>query len=231
MGLNFDFREMNSRKRQIRRPKNPNDKTTVISIYPKRMVKDFITLEPGLFTIEGGNIKKPSLMVLGSSSWWSGSNPDSPLLEVQVSSFNVAESLIKDICSGLIGYKTNERMPGLFFIPGEISLATLLTVHKHELSLAEEKQTKWYDELIRMANVDWSKAQGNPLAISDDSRLAANELGRKDLPWMGQFVQTELIPCAACGAPRNPKYPVCGSCHNIIDLKRAEELGIKAKVG
>src|ERR1041385_6583169 len=131
----------------------------------------------------------------------------------------MAESLIRDSCGSLLCYKSGERSPGVFFLPGEVSLTDLLTKHKVELARADEMQTAWYNELIRMANIDWPRAHGNPLAIHDDSRLAANELGRKDLPWMGQFVQVELIPCAACGAPRNPKYPVCGSCHNVIDKK------------
>lgn len=230
MGLNFDFREMNSRSRQVRRPKNIHDKATIVSIFPKDMSKDFITLEPGYFTIKAGKIDKPSLMTIGSSSWWSGSNPDQPLLEVQVSSVNLAESIIRDIVSGLLCYKVNERQPGLFFLPGEVSLVDLTTKYKNELKHASELQENWYNELIRMANIDWPKAQGNPLAIHDDSRLAANELGRKDLPWMGQFVVQELIPCVACGAPRNPKYPICSSCHSVIDTKLADSLGIK-KVG
>jgi hypothetical protein len=232
MGLDFDFRRANENKRYVRTPKSPFDLSTVISIFPKDVSCNFITLEPGYFTIKKGSVKSPSLLTIGISSWWNDQGPGRPSLEIQVSSFDVATSIIRDSCSSMIGFKTNEKQPGLFFVPGKVDLAKLLTDHKAELKRAEEMQTAWYEELIHMADVDWSRAQGNPLCIHDDSRIAATEMGRKDKPWMGTFVAQELLPCPACGMPRNPKFPVCPSCHNIVDVELFKKIGAQQqKVG
>ncbi len=227
-GLNFDFREMNARRRQTRRPRNVHDKTSVISILPKELHKEFITLEHSNYTIPAGSVEKPAILILEGTSWWSAAQPaPAPMLEVQVDSFSLATSLLRDTLIGMLECKIGEAQPGIFIIPGVVTLTDLKTKYSEEVKRAENMQKRWFEALVTMANIDWPRSQGNPLAIHDDSRLAANELGRKDLPWMGQFTVQELIPCVACGAPRNPKYPVCGSCHNVIDSKLAESLNIK----
>jgi hypothetical protein len=226
-GLDFDFRSAQEAKRHVRRPVNKFDKTTIVSIFPKTITADFVTMEPSYFTIPGGSVEKPTLVTIGPASWWSDQGPNRPKLEITVDSNQMANSIIRDSCLSRLGASGGVRQPGVFVVPGEVTLSTLLKDFKPEFEKAKVLQKALYEELIRMADIDWARFQGNPLAIHDDSRIAATELGRKDKPWMGQFVAQELIPCSACGAPRNPKYPVCGACHNIIDMELAKSLNIK----
>lgn len=216
-------------RRTVRAEVNPMDKSTVVSIYPKDVPSVNHTLFPGIFNIPAGTYEKPSLLVVGSSSWWKELEEDQPLLEIPVSSIAVANSIVVDFCNGLFGCNMNDIMPGLFFIPGDIDEKTLKTVHAGKLVRANENQKRFWHQLVLEADNLWSRSNGNPLAISDDMRLAARELGL-DKEWLANFENIALIRCVACGAMRNPAYPICGACHQIIDVEAYKKLGVQ-KVG
>jgi hypothetical protein len=46
------------------------DKSTIVSIYPKEINEVKHTIEPGRFHLKPGKPDSPSLLVVGSSSWW-----------------------------------------------------------------------------------------------------------------------------------------------------------------
>ena len=92
--------------------------------------------------------------------------------------------------------------------------------------MAKMKQKNWFTELVKIADVDWARTNGNPRAISDDSRLAAQKLGLQKA-WMQDFRAVELNNCPACGAMININYPVCSNCKNIINTEKAKSLGLK----
>lgn len=214
------------KKRTLRAPVNPLDKSTVISIYPKRIVEHKVTIQPGVFVIEPGTIEAPSFLVVGPSSWWREVDEDQPLLEIPNSSVQIADALVKDYCNGMLAYDTTSRNPGLFFIPGVITFEALKKDHEPAFKNAIQKQKNWFSALVRLADTFWARSNGNPITISDEMRMAANALGLKEKDWMKDFTMMENIKCMACGQPRNPAYPVCPHCHAIVDRKKAEELGI-----
>lgn len=221
----FSFAEARRRNRMIRQAPDPDDRCTLVSIFPKDFKATLITCEPSEFFLPAGSVAKPSLKAIGAVSWWKDPGHDQPLLEIQVSSYRVANSLVNDNIGSMLSVKLGERQPGIFFVKGEKKLSE---IPKESLEKSEALQKTWYREMVRMADVDWARHNGNPLAISDDSRLAAQELGLKDAKaWMGDFRTIEMISCIACGSLRNPLYPVCPSCHNIVDPKLAEKLGIQ----
>ena len=213
-------------RRTIRAPINPLDKSTVISILPKPISERKVTIQPGVFELAPGSYENPSILVVGPSSWWREVDEHQPLLEIPVSSIQIADSIVKDYCNGLLGCNMNDMMPGLFYIPGEITLQELKTKYLTLLNKAHAGQKKWFLELIRIADILWSRTNGNPLSISDDARLACRELNIQNKPWLGDIQSAELIRCIACGSLRNPLYPICQSCHTIVDKKKAEELGL-----
>lgn len=214
--MSFGFPELaRPHRRVMRAPVNPLDKSTVVSIFPKDIVEYKPTIQPGRFEISAGNIKKPTLMVVGPSSWWREIDEEQPLLEIPVSSIQIAESFVRDYCNGLLAFNGEDAAPGLFFIPGEHSLDDIKVKYTDALNAAEAKQRNWYAALIRIADGLWSRSNGNPLAISDDMRMAAKEMGHNDRDWMRDFKMTDNIRCSACGAIRNPAYPVCGTCRYI----------------
>lgn len=225
-------------RRTHRSETNPMDKATIVSIFPKNIVEKKPTIEPGVFNIKPGSFINPSLLVVGPSSWWKDVGENEPLLEIPESSIKIADSIVRDYCNGVLGCNMGDVMPGLFFVPGEFKTVKQFREAKFGevvtgddlLNKANEKQRKWFDRLIMIADTSWARTNGNPLSIPDDARIAARELGRNDKPWLKDFQVAELIQCVACGQLRNPAYPVCQHCNRVIDTKLADKLGIKTAV-
>lgn len=209
-----EFVNLSSRK-VIRSTKNPLDKCTVVSIFPKEINEVKHTIEPGKFHIEPGSYEKPATLVVGPSSWWREIDLDQPMLEIPVSSVQIADSIIRDYCNGMLGYDASSSYPGLFFVLGEIKPVEVHLKYKEKLEEAKAKQNNWYTILVRIADSLWARTNGNPLVIADEMRLAALELNLKDKPWLRDFKMAELTPCYACGTLRNPAYPVCQACKAV----------------
>ncbi len=205
------FKAMN--RRTIRGPVNPLDKSTVVSIYPREINERKITIVPGDFHVPAGSYDSPALLVVGPSSWWREIDEDQPLLEIPVSSLQVADSIVKDYCNGIFACDMGNSMPGLFYIPGEHNIISIKKSYQHELDKAKQRQHSFYSTLVKMADSLWARSNGNPLTISDDMRLAANELNLKTKDWMKDFQMTEMVRCKACGSLKNPLYPICAQCH------------------
>lgn len=214
------------RRQTVRAPVNPLDKSTVISIFPKEIDEVKHTIQPGRFIIPPGSYDKPATLTVGPSSLWREIDEEQPLLEIPVSSIQIADSIVKDYCNGLLGCNMSDIMPGLFYVPGEIKDIDLKTRLKPRLDNALANQKRWYQELVKLADSLWARSNGNPLAIGDDMRLAARELGLGTKEWLQDFQNADMIRCLACGAMRNPTFPVCGSCHAIIDVEAAKKLNL-----
>lgn len=214
-------------RRTIRGPVNPMDKATIVSIYPREIDERKHTIQPGRFFIPAGSFTNPSILSVGPSSWWKIIDEDQAPLEIPTSSILVADSIVKDYCNGILGCNMNDAMPGLFFVNGEKTLGQIRKEFSVELDKALMRQKKWYEILIKMADALWARSNGNPLAISDDMRMAAKENGLTETKdWMKDFKMIDMVRCKACGALRNPLYPICSQCHAIDDPERAKELGI-----
>jgi hypothetical protein len=216
------------RRRTLRAPVNPLDLSTIVSIYPKLIDERKPTIQPGRFIIKAGTIESPAILVVGPSSWWKEIDEEQPLLEIPNSSIQVADSIVKDYCSGLLGFSAADSAPGIFWIPGEFkTIAEVKKQHLDKFNNAVARQKRYYENLVKLADSLWARTNGNPLTISDDMRLAARELqltGQKD--WMQDFVTLGQTNCPACGHLVNPLYPVCSNCHNVIDKEKAKALGI-----
>lgn len=214
------------KRRTIRAPVNPLDKSTVVSIFPKYILERKYTIQPGIFEILPGSYEKPSILVVGPSSWWKEIDENQPLLEIPHSSIQIADSIVKDYCNGIVACDMAENMPGLFYIPGEIGLEELKMKHQKELDTANSKQRNWYTALVRMADALWSRSNGNPLTISDEMKLAARDLNLVNKEWLKDSQIMELVRCIACGHLKNPNYPICSNCKAISDPAKAKELGL-----
>lgn len=216
---------MSNNRRVIRATPNPMDKSTVVNISQMFLQEHKPTIDPGWFEVPKGTYDKPGILVVGSSSWWREIDESQPMLEITNSSIQVAKSIVDDFCNGLIECNMNDSMPGLFWVPGELSLKELKERHKEEFDKAQTKQQKWYHAVVASADILWARSNQNPLSINDTMRTAARELGY-DRPWLQNFLAVTMGNCPACGAIHNPAYPRCGNCNFVIDKVRAKELGI-----
>lgn len=211
-------------KRTVRQPSNPLDKCTIVSIFPVEIDEKKHTIQPGRFIIPPGTYEKPSILVVGPSSWWKQLEDDQPLLEITNSSIQVANSVVNDYASALPSFQGDHSCPGLFFVPGELTLAEVKVKHKPLLDKYNESQNRWYAELIKMADSDWARTNGNPLSISDLARIAARALGQNTKEWLQNFQATETIRCIACGVLRNPLFPICANCKtNVPEFEKANK--------
>lgn len=204
-----------SKRKLIRSVKNPLDKCTIVSIFPKPIQEHKYTIEPGLFNIPAGTYEKPASLVVGPSSWWREIDLDQPMLEIPVSSIQIADSVIRDYCNGMLGCNMGDAMPGLFFILGEQNPLDIQVKFREKLAEVKTKQDNWFKILVRIADSLWARTNNNPLVIADEMRLAAKVLNFNDKPWLKDFITVELKPCQACGTLRNPSFPVCQSCKNV----------------
>lgn len=214
------------KRRTIRAPVNPLDKSTIVSIFPRLIEEKKHTIQPGVFVIQPGTYDTPSTLVVGGSSWWKEIDENQPLLEIPHSSIVVADSVVRDYCNGLIACDMADNMPGLFFIPGAITPFELKKVHKDKLDAAETKQKNWFHSLVRMADSLWAGSNGNPLAISEEMKMAARNLNLLNKEWLKDSQIMDLVRCVACGHLKNPAYPVCSNCKAISDPAKAKELGL-----
>jgi hypothetical protein len=204
----------NTNRRTIRGPVNPLDKSTVVSILPKEIDETKPTISPGRFIIPPGTYEKPAFLVVGPSSWWREIDLDQPLLEIPVSSIQIADSVVKDYCNGIIACDMNASMPGLFYIPGEVTREELFKSYKKPLDEAKRRQTRWFETLVKFGDALWARSNGNPLSVAEDMRMAARELNlTATKEWMKDFTMTNMVRCKACGSLKNPDFPICASCH------------------
>lgn len=222
----MEFTNSMLNRRLIRSYKNPMDKCTIVSIFPNPIEEIKHTIEPGKFLIPAGSYDNPSILVVGGSSWWKDIDPDQPMLEIPVSSIQIADSVIKDYCNGMLGCNMGDTMPGLFYVLGVHTVMEIKMKYKSKLNEVKARQDEWYKILVRLADSLWARTSGNPLAIWDVMRLAARELNLNDKPYLKDIQAVELIHCKACGNMRNPLYPICPTCKSI-DLSHPDAKDLK----
>ncbi len=204
--------------------KDPRDKSTIFSIFPQDINEYKITLFPPHYFIPGGTLENPGALVIGPGSWWKDIPESNQLIEVVHNSLDIAQSVIMDYVIGLMAYAPNAH-PGVFYVPEEIEVKDAKVKYAAQFAEADQKQRAWYLRLVNFADQVWSK-QPNPAVISTHMRLAANSLGlEKD--WLKNYTAAAMSKCPACGALRDVAYPVCGSCHMIVDPDKFKALGIQ----
>jgi hypothetical protein len=222
-----EFPNMNALRRiPPRAPINQHDKSTIVSVFPKEIIERKATIFPGLFIVPPGTPEHPSILVVGPSSWWRDVDEEMPLLEIPVFSIQIAKSVVEDYCNGILGCDMDSNMPGLFYIPGEYNLQSLRKSYQHEIDKAIARQRNWYGILVKLADSLWARSNGNPLAISDDMRMAAKQLGLDNKDWLKNFQAVDNVRCKACGSQRNPDFPVCPVCKAVDDPEKFKTMGL-----
>ena len=202
------------------------DKSTVVSIFPKQVKATKVTVNPRRYTVPAGTFEKPSVLVVGTAIWIKHIYETEPeqRVEMPILSSQLADAIVNDFCSNVLS-SGHERRPGLFWVIGAKSSEQIIKEHKKEMLAAEERQKQWYLELIKMADIDWVKYRGSPLAVSDTARMAALEL-HLEKPWMMDIKHLAMGICPACGSQRDSKFPVCKECKTIVDKDAYAKLGL-----
>lgn len=224
-------------------PKNPMDVCTIVSIYPSPIHDHKPTVFPSDHHIPGAIEGDFNILVVRGASWFKEMEEGQPVLEIPISSYQVAEAIIRDnVTNSQLAYSPGVG-PGLFFVPGEWTKKNIIAAKtpdiKNEIDIvieagktfpellahAREQQKRWFMEIVTLADVMWSRTNGNPLTISRDARVAAERL-KLTKPWMQDFVTVEKTSCPACGQLLNPSYPICPNCKVVVNAEKAKELNL-----
>lgn len=218
---------MSNNRRMTKAPANPLDKSTVFSIFPREIDEVKHTIQPGRFIIPPGTFDRPSYLVVGPSSWWKEVDLNQPLLEIPQSSIQIADSIVRDYCNSLLASDTLTAQPGLFYVPGAIGPDVAKIQFKEKFEEAKDRQRKWYEILVRMADALWSRSNANPLAISEDMKLAARELNLTNKDWLKDHYVLQMIRCKACNTLVNDTVIVCPNCKVILNQEAFNRLDLK----
>jgi hypothetical protein len=202
-------------------PKNELDVCTVVSIFPRKVIQTKPGLMPSHFELAPGTFDKPSVLIVEQGYWVKQLALEDEVVAMYTPSMLIANSIVQDTAVIASGGDTG---PGLFYVKGSHDVISIKKNHPSSLEKARERQDRWYRELIKLADSDWSKANGNSLAISDLYRMAANELGLKDKSWLKDEGHYEKIKCIACGVFNPPELVICPNCKVVLDAKKFAEM-------
>lgn len=216
-------------------PKNPADRATIVSVFPKEIDEVKPTIFPRRFVIPAAEKDGFSLLVLDGASYFRPSTIDRmPASEFQINAAALAQSIVDDYLNSTWLSSRGVRCPGIFWVPGEFNSKTILKYthpdgRDFNRLLADYRgiQKNWFSEVMNAADAFWATTNGNPRSIPEDARIAASVLGVENTkPWMQNVVASQLENCVSCGEMINKLYPVCRYCHAVIDQKKATELGL-----
>lgn len=223
------FDAFNRVSRVQRRPDNPLDRCTIVSVYPLEVVDYKPTVFPNTHRIEGAEDNDFAILVVKGAHYDREVGEDQPWIEIPVPSTDVARAFIQDYINGLPEYVPNVAAPGMFYVLGAHDKKSILKTDGFEekLNAARTRQKEWFLRLIQMSDKDWVRTNGNPRSVGNTARLAAEKLGIKDKAWMQDFQQMQMTSCPACGFNVNPAFPICSNCKTIINPERAKELGLQ----
>jgi hypothetical protein len=203
--------------------KNPKDRVTIFSIFPKQIDEFKITLFPSHYVIPAGSVEKPGFIHIGAASWWKEIFESNQIMEIIENAEDVARAIIGDYNNNLFG-SSEDAHPGLFFVPEEIGVDDAKKKYTANFAEALRKQRNYYLKQVNFADQIWSKQQ-NPAMIGEPMRLAAQELGL-DKEWASNYVQAAMSKCPACGVLRDTNFPVCAACNRVVDTEKYKKLGL-----
>lgn len=218
---------LSNRRKTVRAPVNPFDKATVVSILPKPIREVKPTIQPGIFEIEKASYANPVVLNVGPSSWWREIDEEQPLIEIPVSAVSIADSIVRDYCNGILACDMGDLMPGLFWLPGSLTLKEVREKFTSQLEEANKKQRNWFGALVKMGDVLWARSQGNPLSISEDMKMAAQELGMTEKEWLKNFEHMTMVRCKACGNMNRDDIVICPNCKVVLNPEQFAKLGMK----
>jgi len=207
---------------------NPNDKSTVVSIYPFSLQIEKPGLIPPRFLIPASKDQQPEVLVVGEARFhvYLGEGKQFP---VKVSSNDVAASIVNDQVNGMMYVDPANRencSPGLFWLDGEIYPKDILK--KPEYEQTNVAQRAWFRSLVEMGDDDFARTHQHAM-VSDIQRIAAKTLGY-EREWLltPQVDASQLMDCPSCFSKIHAKSAICPQCHAVLDPVRAKQFQMAA---
>lgn len=195
---------------------------TIVSYLPYDLTELKPGITPALYTVKKGDGKQKFGLTVIPDGAYHQINPD-PLAEMReihwiqipVPPMVLAQSIIMDYATALLEVELPDAMPGLCALPGEhTDPATVRNQYAGQLKVAREQQTRWFQNLINLADDTYAKSK-SPLAIHELSRMAADAMELKR-EWLFAPPPEQLDKCPVCLTVVNPGALMCPICRYVI---------------
>jgi hypothetical protein len=204
------------------------DCSTLVSVCPFPINETKPGLQPERFQLPAVKNFETDCVVLHvtNASFFVYIDMDRGSMKVNVPSEELAQSIVRDLITAQIAINLSDdapATPGLFWVPGKISKEEIVKNHSVILKQARDAQRNWFNNLVKMADDDWSKYRQHK-TISDTQRHALRALG---LTRDWDIDIEKLSSAKSCPACMN-KVPdgaaICPFCKCMLNEKAASVL-------
>lgn len=137
-------------------------------------------------------------------------------IDVPDDAIGLAERTVRDVLQAQFLFDPTAH-PAIFFIPEALTPAQVKQNYKNVVDEMLARQRKWFETLVRRADVSYNKNQ-NLAEISDLHRSAALFLGL-EREWCDRSPGS-MIQCPACFTLVRKAAAVCYACKAIIDIEK-----------
>lgn len=196
---------------------------TVVSLLPVKLSEVKPHLFPGQFDIPACPKGEIVVIHVGESHHFIPDVFDEKRnYKVVTPPHEMARSICEDYGTALVG-TDSDAGPALFWVHQRLSDIQVAEKHPKLISFFQERQKRWFDNLISMADADWEKNK-NRMAVSDLQRVAAKYHGQtKD--WVN-ITPMENMPCVFCKVMISVDSIKCFNCKEVVNpeaYKRLQE--------
>lgn len=200
---------------------------TVVSFVPIQLHEEKPHLFPAVYVLPAAKKNEFVLLHVGESHHFIPDPFDEKRNYKQVTPpHEMARSICDDYNTAHIG-TDSESGPGLFWVHGRLTIQQVKDKHSDLLEFYQKRQTKWFHNLVSIADADWEKNK-NRLAVSDLQRIAAQYLGiQKD--WVIATIQ-ENMTCPFCKALISVDSVKCYNCKEVVNPVAYKKM-MEARVG
>lgn len=193
-------------------------------------------MKPGLlraeYKIPGSDGVKPSILVVDDTQYNYKALHDSPSIPVPVVGQEIARSFVEDYVSSKLACVPGEKQPAVFWLEGEWTVETILKTKTDLCKKYLEMQALWFQELVKMADIDWAKKPGSHQLVTEDAKRAAKALGY-ERDWVLELPKTLVGPqnkeCKGCASEIPVAAIICRHCQTVQDEKAYAGLKVAKK--
>jgi hypothetical protein len=200
------------------------DIATVISILPISINEDK-PLIPSNYQIKAvrDTDNEVETLVIKRGSFRVYIDESRPALIIPEPADVIAAGICRDFKVSASNVEPGIAEPGLFWSRGAFTREEVLASKdlQGELYNTRAKQTKWFKNMIAMADDDWNRYHQRRM-ISDLQRLACKCL-HIERPWdidleIGKAVK--MLSCKFCRAEVHPEAIICMHCRGVLDMAK-----------
>lgn len=205
-------------------PKIDEPKSTVVSMIHIPLTEEKPGLIPNVFRIPAGSPEKPSVTHISAAKHHVYLDDTRGSLPVRDASYEVARSIVEDYITAQ-PYISEGIYPGLFWVPGALSLEDIKEEFPELLTAAHIAHKRWTEKHLKAADDDYARYQKHNV-VSDFQRALAkmNNLDPRKHPWMNISDTMAQLSCPGCGNMTIPGVAMCGICKTVLNQEKYDQL-------